>query len=98
MEPETTVDADSPEENRQPRTPRKIATHALTGTIIGLLFALIPLSWGSDSFQAIHIILSILILRGYANGFVAFCGILSAISGEKYIDKLIDLSNFIPPV
>ncbi len=92
MEPETT--------DRQPRTPRKIAIHALTGTIIGLLFALIPLSfaWGTDSFQAIHIILSILIMRGYANGFVAFCGILSAISGEKFIDKLIDLSNFIPPV
>lgn len=84
MEPETT--------DRQPRTPKKIAIHGLTGVIIGLLFALIPLSfaWGSDDFQAIHIILSI--------GFVTFCGILSAISGEKYIDKLIDLSNFMPPV
>jgi hypothetical protein len=76
----------------QPRTPKKIAIHALTGAIIGLLFALIPLSfaWETDSFQAIHIILSI--------GFVAFCGILSAISGEKFIDKLIDLSNFMPHV
>jgi hypothetical protein len=84
MEPETTT--------RQPRTRRKIAVHAFTGGIIGLLFALIPLSfaWGSDSFQAIHLLLSI--------GFVAFCGILSAISGEKFIDKLIDLSEFMPPV
>jgi uncharacterized membrane protein len=84
MNPETT--------DRQPRTLGKIAIHAFTGAIIGLLFALIPLSfaWGSDSFQTIHIILSI--------AFVAFCGILSAISGEKFIDKLIDLSQFMPPV
>jgi hypothetical protein len=63
MEPETT--------DRQPRTLGKIAIHALTGAIIGLLFALIPLSfaWGSDSFQTIHIILSI--------GFAVLCGILS---------------------
>jgi hypothetical protein len=84
MEPETT--------DRQPRTLGEIAIHAVTGAIIGLLFALIPLSfaWGSDSFQAIHIILSI--------GFVALCGMLSAISGEKFIDKLIHLSQFMPPV
>jgi hypothetical protein len=84
MEPETT--------DHQPRTLGKIAIHALTGAMIGLLFALIPLSfaWGSDSFQAIHLLLALL--------FVAFCGVLSAISGEKFIDKLIDLSNFMPPV
>jgi hypothetical protein len=84
MEPETT--------DRQPRTLGEIAIHGLTGAIIGLLFTLIPLSyaWEPDGFKAIHIILSI--------GFVAFCGILSAVSGEKFIDKLIDLSNFIPPV
>lgn len=84
MEPETT--------DRQPRTVGKIAIHGFTGAVIGLLFALIPLSfvWGSDSFQAIHIILTV--------GFAALCGILSAISGEKFIDKLIDLANFMPPV
>jgi hypothetical protein len=84
MEAETT--------DRQLRTPGKIAIHGLTGAIIGLLFALIPLFfvWGSDSFQAIHLILLV--------GFAGWCGILSAISGEKFIDKLIDLSNFIPPV
>jgi hypothetical protein len=84
MEPKTT--------DRQPRTLRKIAAHGFTGAIIGLLFALIPLSfaWGSDSFQTIHIMLTI--------GFAAFCGILSAVSGDKFIDKLIDLSQFMPPV
>ena len=83
MEPQTT--------DRQPRTPRDIAIHGLTGAIIGLLFALIPLLlvWGPD-IQSIHIILSI--------GFVAFCGILSVISGEKFIDRLIDLSNFMPHI
>jgi hypothetical protein len=92
MENETTVGVVSSLKNRQQRTLGKIAIHALTGAIFGLLFALIPLSfaWGSDSFRAIHIILSL--------GFVAFCGTLSAISGEKFIDRLIDLSNFMPPV
>lgn len=77
--------------DRQPRTLREIAIHGFTGAIIGLLFALIPLLfvWGPD-IQSMQIILSI--------GFIAFCGILSAISGEKFIDKLIDLSNFIPHI
>jgi hypothetical protein len=77
---------------RQQRTLGEIATHALSGALIGLLFASIPLSfaWGSDSFQEIHIIVSL--------GFVAFCGILSAIWGEKFIDRLLDLFNLMPPV
>jgi hypothetical protein len=70
------------------RTFAQIALHALGGILIGLLVVLIPFSIACESttgLLAIHWLASC--------GFVAFCGTVSAIGGEKMLDRLADMAT-----
>jgi hypothetical protein len=78
-------------EHIQQRTPAKIALHTLGGVLIGLLVVLIPFSLACDSaagVQPLHVIVSL--------GVVAFCGTLSAIGGEKILDRIAEIAGNVP--
>lgn len=81
-------------ENTDPkhRTLADIVFQFFLGAAIGLILALFPLSfiWMSAlGLKVLHIVLSI--------GFIAFCGTLSAIWGNKFLAKLFSLLESIPP-
>ena len=72
----------------QNRTPARIALHTLGGVLLGLLVATIPFSIACEStsgLQATHIIA--------AFGFVALLGTLSAIGGDKILDRLAEMAT-----
>ncbi len=74
--------------DRQARTPAQIALHTLGGILIGLLVVAIPFSIACESpagLQATQIVISV--------GFIAFCGIISAIGGEKLLDRLAEMAT-----
>jgi hypothetical protein len=71
------------------RTFAQIALHALGGILLGLLVVAIPFSIACESttgLQTIHWLASF--------GLVAFCGTVSAIGGEKIIDRLADMATY----
>jgi hypothetical protein len=74
--------------NRQSRPPAKIALHTLGGILIGLLVVSIPFSIACESpagLQVTQIVTAI--------GFTAFCGIISAIGGEKMLDRIAEMAT-----
>jgi hypothetical protein len=71
----------------QNRTSAQIALHTLGGVLLGLLVVAIPFSIACEStsgLQAIHIIAAV--------GFVALLGTLSAIGGDKMLDRLAEMA------
>ncbi len=74
----------------QRRTPAQIALHTLGGILIGLLTVMIPFTLASESplgLQTIHIIAAL--------GFVACCGTVSAIGGDKMLDRIADMASYL---
>jgi VIT1/CCC1 family predicted Fe2+/Mn2+ transporter len=75
-------------ERIQQRSPAKIALHTLGGVLIGLLVALIPFALACESvtgLQPIHVLVSLAV--------VVFCGTLSAIGGEKMLDRIAEIAT-----
>jgi hypothetical protein len=76
--------------DNQQRTPSQIALHALGGILIGLLVVAIPFSLAYESasgLQAIHWLASL--------GFTAFCGTVSAIGGDKMLDRIAAMATYL---
>ncbi len=74
--------------DNQHRTPARIALHLLGGVLMGLLIVAIPFALACEStsgLQAIHVLVSV--------GIVAGCGMLSAISGEKILERIADMTT-----
>jgi hypothetical protein len=76
--------------DNQQRTPSQIALHALGGVLIGLLVVAIPFSLACESasgLQSIHWLASL--------GFTAFCGTVSAIGGDKMLDRIAAMATYL---
>lgn len=74
--------------NRQSRTPSKIALHTLGGILIGLLVVAIPFSIACESPAGVRVTQILISL-----GVIAFCGIISAIGGEKMLDRIAEMAT-----
>jgi uncharacterized membrane protein len=71
----------------QHRTPARIALHILGGILMGLIIVAIPFALACESpsgLQPSQVMISV--------GFVALCGIVSAIGGEKILDRIADMA------
>ena len=74
----------------QQRTPFQVALHALGGILIGLIVVAIPFALACESvsgLQAIHWTASV--------GLISFCGIVSAIGGDKMLDRIAAMANYL---
>jgi hypothetical protein len=74
--------------DRQARTPSQIALHTLGGILIGLLVVAIPFSVACESpagLQVTQIVISV--------GVIAFCGLISAIGGDKMLDRIAEMAT-----